>query len=160
MNDESEKPQYCVTFRTGTPYYDEDNHVWTRWSDPETLKADTVDTLYEYMARERVDHAIRADKDPESKRDTPRFRCTLPWAELYEVEFSDITVEVCAYDEDRLKATDTWKKLGESLEADRAKRKAEAEQQRKREEAWRAQQQEEQDRANYARLKSKYEGKA
>lgn len=154
MNDESEKPQYCVTFRTGTPYYDEDNYVCTRWSDPETLKADTVDALYDYMARERVNHAIRADKDPESRRGI-----TLNLAELYEVEFSDITVEVCAYDEDRLKATDTWKKLGESLEADRAKRKAEAEQQRKREEAWRAKQQEEQDRATYARLKSKYEGK-
>ena len=149
-----QKPQYCVTFRTGTPYQDRDNYICTHWSDAETLKDDTVDGLYEQMARVRVQHSIRADEDPDARNTW----AGVTWADRYEVEFSEITLEVCRYDEDKLKATETWKKLGEAREAHRAQKKIEAERERKRSEEWNKQERERKDREEYVRLTKKFGG--
>lgn len=153
MEDElEEKPRHCVTFRTSTPYTNRDNYTCARMSDPETLRAGTIDDLYEKMAVERVNHTLRGESDRDGQSEWAGVR----WSDRYEVEFSEITLEVCQYEEERLKATNTWKTLGEAREIKRAREKAEAEKQRIASQVHAAAEKEARELAEYRRLREKF----
>lgn len=144
----SNRPMFCVTERRANPYYDENNYRCIEWSDPDILRADTLEALYEQMAQVRAQHTLRGE---ESCRTRSRLN-----VDDFKVEFSRIFVEVVSYDEKRLLDSDTYKRLGEARDKKHAAEKAEneriAEASRKRYLAL----EEEKDKREFERLKAKY----
>lgn len=145
---EPPRPLFCVTEQRIFPYYNDTNHRCLRKEDLEKWTAETVEELYEIMAKLRVDHTLTGEG---YCRDDRQLK-----VDDFTVEFSNIFVEVEDYDEVRLKATVTYQNLGAARDAQREKEKAEAARQEVRAREWRARQKEEHDRSEFARLSQKY----
>ena len=144
-----QNPEYCVSAHSATPYRNRDNYTCKEWNDVEVLKSDTIEGLYEKMAKFKIDHKLLAN--------TPDRRGE--WSEDdFEVKFSDITIECEPFSEDKLKLTETWKNIGAIREAKREAEKKAAEAERIRAAEWERKRKEEHERDEYRRLKAKYGG--
>lgn len=140
-------PLFCATYRCNSPYRNQDNYQIDSWSDPVTIRTQTIEHLYEYMAKERVDHTLASESRARDERID---------IEDYKIEFSNIFIEVEHYNEEKLRNSITYKNLG----AERDKRISEKKELEKRrleaarlaEIKWR----EEQDKKEYTRLSKKF----
>lgn len=144
------RPMFCVTAQRLRPYYDDSNYRCFERSDPETLRAETIDELYELMAKERVEHTLRGEGD--SRTGYGRQVS----ADDYTVEFSNLFIEVENYDEARLKNTTCYQNIGAARDERRAREKAEAERQKKLWAEAEAKRIEQHERDEFVRLSKKF----
>lgn len=101
------------------PYSDRDNYTQFR-EEPVELLAESIESLYEDMAKCVIDHEIDGEK-----------RCR-DWGEshlsgLYTVEFSDLFIKVGYYSGERMKATKTYRNIGAARDAAKEKERIEKE---------------------------------
>jgi hypothetical protein len=151
MNEENEI-EYSVDVRLCVDYCDDYNYRKQYVESDYTLAAESIDALYEYIAKTYVNWRLEAEKRIKGGSDSYRNDI-----EDYYVEFGPIHIIVEQYDENKMKATTTYADKGKTrdeyltkqkiLEA--AKKKAEQERTKK--------YQEQQEKEQYLRLKRKFE---
>lgn len=153
MNEENET-EYSVLVKRCYEGRDNDNYPKTYVTNNYLISADSLNNLYERMAKEYVDWKLEGEK---------RIKVTPSWSDDphnldgYFVKFGDIHIIVEEYSEDKMKATETYKNkaaardkfLVEQKILEETKRKSEEERAR----IWR----EKQEREEYLRLKKKFE---
>ena len=111
---DEQKVPFCVRAERVYPYYDRDNYICTRKDDAEILRSETIEGLYAQMGAYAVQHILYGEK---------RYNGYSYPKEGYEVEFSDIFVEVEYYSRDKMRASKDFQEIGVAREI--AKKKEE-----------------------------------
>lgn len=141
-----DRPQYAVHATKCTPYRDDDNYIAYE-DEMDVLYADSLEELYEQMAKMVVNHMLYGEKYAET---------TYTKAGQYTVEFSEIYVVVGNYNEAMLKATKVYQEIGLVREKKRIEDEKRKEEERKRIEECQKKEQEERDKREFARLCQKF----
>ncbi len=149
--DPDEKPLYSVNVTESHDYRDNDNYRCTREDSPYSISAESIEELYELMGDYKVAFML--------KNETANNDRWSDYKDPYEVKFSNIFIEVAAYDESKMKASKKFQEIGAARE-----KKAAADAERARLEAiqvakYRAEEKEKHDREEYQRLRQKFENK-
>ena len=101
---------YCVTATEVQPYYDRDNYVKEDRS-YSILSSNTIEKLYENMGQAVIDHLLYGESFPRAPKDG------------WDVEFSNIYIEVENYSKDKMRASKAFQSIGLAREL---KKKTEA----------------------------------
>lgn len=112
------------------------------------LEADSIEALYEQMAKERVGWILHAEK--RCKKDVRKSM------EDFFVRFSNIYVEVEDFSNEKLEATKTYQERGAARDAFWKREREQQEKERQRRIEWGAKQKEERDKAEFIRLSKKF----
>jgi hypothetical protein len=151
--EEDPAPIYQVHYIQTYLYYDNDNYLCSSddGSLEEYLCADSIEELYEKMAKCLVDWKITGEE--RCKNDS----FGLYAKDTFDVEFSPIYIYVDEYSSEKLKATKTYQEIGVARDIAKKKReeKEKADALRRAENARILKEKEE--KAIYNRLKKKYE---
>lgn len=153
MNEENEI-EYSVLVKRCYEGRDNDNYPKTYVEDDDLISADSLDKLYEKMAKEYVDWKLEGEKRLKRK---PRWSSDPQTLDDYFVEFGDIHIIVEEYDEDKMKATETYKNKAKTRDEFLAKQKILEAAKKKAEEERTAKYKEQQEKEQYLRLKKKFE---
>lgn len=150
-SDEEDKPflQYTVTAKREYPYRDDNNYRRTGNHGEYEHSSDTLDGLYEIMARDTIDYRLMVEKDGLNKWEGYDI-------EDYKVTFSDIYVKVQPYEEFRMKATETYQKLGAERDRMLEQKKIITAAEAKRTAEYQAKQKEEFEKREFERLSKKF----
>jgi len=143
--------EYGVYATTCTPYRG-DRHVQIQKDEPELISAPSIEELYERMAKCRIDHMLRGEKDIRESH-----RHLYPNAQDdYTVEFTPIFVVVEWFSKDKLEESKTYQDIGKARDEARAAEKHAQEVEAKRLAEWRKADQERRDREEFERLSKKF----
>jgi hypothetical protein len=94
------RQEFVVHVTRSTPFVDDDNYRCSQ-KGYDDICAESVDELYEAMAKAVVDFTLYVGTDSAGKRERHRYGFT---AEDYKIEFSRIYLVAGDYDEVRLRA--------------------------------------------------------
>jgi len=153
MNEENEI-EYSVFVKRCYDGRDRDNYPKTYVAEDYLISADSLDNLYERMAKEYVDWKLKGEK---------RIKVTPSWSDDphdldgYFVEFGDIHVIIEEYSEAKMKATETYKNKAQTRDEFLAKQKILEAAKKKAEQERSKKYKEQQEREEYLRLKKKFE---
>ena len=137
---------YCVTAAEVQPHYDEYNYVIKERS-YSTLSSHTIGELYEKMGQAVTDHSLYGEKNS-----TGRLK------DGWDVEFSNIYIEVENYSKEKMRASKTFQSIGLARELKKKTEAAiEAANKIKRDKD-KAERLEKSDREEYSRLRKKFMG--
>jgi len=135
---------YCVTAAEVHPYYDQSNYV-SKERSYSTLSSDTIEELYEKMGQAVTDHLLYGEKN---------FTGSLK--DGWDVEFSNIYIEVENYSKDKMRASKAFQSIGLARELKKKTEAAIEAANKIKRDKYKAEQLEKSDREEYGRLCKKF----